>query len=800
MKVNKLFAILAAAAVVACAKTPTPEPGPGPEPDPQTGIVKDGDKTVFYASYAGSGTFTQVWKSSDSFVVNGVFASDISADAEGKEITYKALNVNKPFCMISPATLFNTEAGAGYNAEAKRITIIVPGSGEKQEYAADSYSASSAIVAAYSNVSKVTAKGLSTIMKLVVSGGTDSDNIREVRIFQGDGSFIAGAWDVLFTSEDDIKLSPWELTTPIDYWCGAAGVPQGTEMNIVLPAYNFDKGLIVSIQDVNDHFRAYSIPASSSDFSGKAGVAVHADIEFSPKGTFNIASKEDWENMALQINGVAAKAPCDINIMADINTDNLTRISKSLIGNIEGNNHTITRTAGMNNLFRSIKGNVQNLNFAGEMNGEFHRISSLADTLHAPGLIKNVTSSMKITSTKSYVGDGYNYIQIGGIICILNGGTVENCSNSGDLTANLDFSPGKMNMSIGGVVNQIAAKAEPVLIKNCSNSGKLTAALTSSNSSSYVEYNSIGGIVGWVRCNANPATIEGCTNSGAICFDSKGVTDAQYAVAARVSCAGGIAGLCTPLSSSNIATNATDANGICLNIENCTNTADIRNNNIHYTATGALTNKIFTAGIAGSLFGKPGSYSKIKNCTNTGNLYPYDITSDNPEYFASMRAPYCHVTGGLVGFGGYIDIEGCKVNCIIGNGKRPSYAFGGLMGIAYRQFNVKDTGVWVTGKWARIDGVKDNISSIGNAMKTYNSTALNVTVDIAGSTISNCKVGGNVLTGLVDAENLGDVSASCTEAETFGSEDKTVSGQGYTSRSSDVTISGMTYIKSASEL
>ena len=270
---------------------------------------------------------------------------------------------------------------------------------------------------------------------------------------------------------------------------------------------------------------------------------------------------------------------------------------------------------------------------------------------------------------------------------------------------------------------------------------------------------------------------------------------------------GGVVGLATPINASGdtqgLINTPSGSNGLDVCLKNCDNAGVVHNCGINYSTTKQTNTKIFTGGLAGSLLGNESKYAEISNCSNTGNVYTYDLIGES----SSSRPGYSAVVGGLVGFGGYLDIQGTTVNCQVGSGKRPVVAMAGVIGFAERPFNLTESKVYITGYFQRFEGYKGNravVAVVPVRYGTKEADAMGMVPNVNGSTITNCNLGGLVLS-LADPlkkDTKEDVSGTLTvklfnNADKVYKEDGTVNnlvcGQGYTTVATDVTVTGITY-------
>ena len=213
-------------------------------------------------------------------------------------------------------------------------------------------------------------------------------------------------------------------------------------------------------------------------------------------------------------------------------------------------------------------------------------------------------------------------------------------------------------------------------------------------------------------------------------------------------------------------------------------------------------NKMYTGGIAGSISGRNEQYASIASCTNTGDVITYDIIADTPGYVVSGRPAYCAVAGGLVGFGGYLNIDGCSVDCQIGNGRRPMVAWGGAIGYAVRPFIINNATLKFRGYYQRLEGYKMNRAVVAVVPVKYNTSNMDLKPDVDGSKITgNLSVVGYLLTSgsALSSDSAADLTSTLT-TKVFATLDKVkdnlVCGQGFTANAG-VDFSSATITHSA---
>jgi hypothetical protein len=240
--------------------------------------------------------------------------------------------------------------------------------------------------------------------------------------------------------------------------------------------------------------------------------------------------------------------------------------------------------------------------------------------------------------------------------------------------------------------------------------------------------------------------------------------------------------------------------GVDFTLIDCDNAGTIYNCMVNASTPDQGANKVYTGGLAGALMGSSAKYVTIKNCTNTGDVFTYDICSDDvPKPAVVSKAPvYCAVLGGFIGFGGYLDMQECVVNCQIGNGKRPVVAWGGVIGYTVKPFKLKDLTLNYSGYFQRL--------SYGTTYK-YNRAVIGVvpaatddlSSNISGSEISGYLKAAGVLKTAGDLKTEADVTKTTNLSSTltialFNSEAKVTANlvNGGTADNGSKLMSGVT--------
>ena len=585
-------------------------------------------------------------------------------------------------------------------------------------------------------------------------------------------------------------------------------------------------GLIITIKDVDGQFSSFKVDAA--DYSGKAGVIMTKTFTLDPKpGNIVINSAKDWTDFVKFVKvvedydiykwrGDGTTNPV-VKIGQDIVFDqDPTRFTGAgdagLVYDIDGQNHTITFNCNRKySLVRGLKATIKDLTIkaadgykiTGPAGGG--EASSFVDTLYTGGQIINCINEMPIE-----ISVVQKPAVVGGIVKSDFGGYIENCVNKGDITVTAE-TQGKTVannvIDVGGIAAVFGTFPSKHLgendmtIKDCRNEGLINVNPVSNetgdlHANGFIVFG-VGGIVGWIRdANEYVKTLDNCDNAGAINLSGNGITSTNGLSALSVS-VGGVAGIASNISLSNgtgggCLSTPDGSNGIKSVFKDCDNSGNIYNGVTNYSGSSAFNNKVYTAGLVGSLMGNSNCYAVVDNCTNIGEIMTYDICGTG----ASTRAQFCCVPSGLVGWCGYADIKNCTVCCKIGNGKRAIVAIAGLSPAVFCPVKVNNCSVYYEGYFARVTGYKYNRSLVLNVPAYYNKTASAPTVSLTGSEMKNCKLSWKLHTSSNTITTVTDVSDQTSSYNTnFGyKSDYNICGNIYDNQlydpSTDFTRSG----------
>ena len=248
-----------------------------------------------------------------------------------------------------------------------------------------------------------------------------------------------------------------------------------------------------------------------------------------------------------------------------------------------------------------------------------------------------------------------------------------------------------------------------------------------------------------------------------------------------------------------------------ITLDRCDNDAYIYNYGVNYSSTEESKNKVFTGGLAGSLAGTSENYADIKQCSNTGDVITHNYTSSMANLTPSERTAYCPVAGGLIGYGAYLDIDDCTIECQIGDGKRQMAAWGGVIGYAIRAFKLKNSTIDVMGyfagcagydmnravvavvpvKWTDGGGTKEKAMDLvpdisGSEISDNDIACLLYTLPSAASTTSTADLSSSVTVNTFDTKDL--IKANLVCGEGFSANDGVTIGDGTTATDNNTYI------------
>ena len=695
------------------------------------------------------------WSEGDAVSMNG-FASDVlTADQAGKATAdFKFYNGSVPYRVIYPASICKEFTPDGM------VTVDVPAT---QEYSSDSFGKGSAILYGYSDSegSPVVLNNLCGAVKVSLKSEAGV-TIKKAVLISNDkavpvaGTFVIDPQTGAYTVSEGVK----SISLNIDQVTVDAKGQQSFYFTV--PYGSYPEGFTVKFYDSENWPMECSWLRDKDATEAGVNIVAGKLYEFNPvdfvPGKKEILTGEDWKYIAEQINAgktdwKAAYLDGNTIRLGDdiILPEGTPRIVANFTYELDGKGYTITNPYASDALIKTLPsgGVIRNLTMAGEMNildatKKYVEVSAFVYEING-GKIEDCVNEM------AFNVDAIRVI-FGAFARKFTVGELKRCVNKADMTIKMNLSSDNEAdpKSFGGglVANCFQPKTGCPVFDHCVNEGDITISVETANKRG-LSRAGFAGVLGSVELLSSEQykdcypILKNCTNRGNITlsFSDKDhllkMPNVQYSL-------GGIVGLSAALSSSTssyvafaYAGISDSANHYHIHIEGCTNEGRINNNAISHTGGAEKINsKIYTGGIAGALLGSSTNHAKIKNCTNTGEVVPYSVNV-NPY----SRASICGVSGGILGLGGYVDIEGGVMNAKVGSAQTRSFATAGVIGLAVYKFSIKNM------------SVNANISMIQSSDYTENNHALAVTnstkvikSDLAGSEISNCAFSGSFLT------------------------------------------------------
>lgn len=705
------------------------------------------------------------WSDGDRINVNGHKSLPVIVP-EGEAISHADFTVRgaqAPYSVVYPADI----CAADWEGNGP-VTITIP---KTQEYSSSSFGNGSAILYGYSENEHVQLKNLCGAL-LISLIGEDTDIVQASLI--SSGKPITGAF----------KLDPADGSLEVIEGGNVINLLSGTQtlstakpvpFYFAVPAGEYPDGF--QILFTNSEGRPMTCNWLRMNKTAQPGVTVTAGmltdfgtVEFMPEGR-EVISAEDWKTIVESIaqgqtawekqflfDGTTIRLGADITLEEDLTIDSFKYI-------LDAQGHSITRASAEKPLFGTLSGTVKDLVLVGSFTGN---TAPLAATLSG-GKISGVINRMTYDS----VLDNQD-VRVGGLVQSIQTGVVSDCVNEGAITINAKGETGKFDSIIGGLAATVDGS---VIIERCSNKAAITISINPVSLTTGYIHSSFGGLVGLAQ--SGTATFTDCSNDGMISLTTV-ENPSQNPV--RQYSVGGILGVCAIFEASgDVTANPVDANPASVSFENCSNSGIIRNYGVCSSASNQSGGRVCSGGIAGTLFGSSTVAASLKNCTSVGEITP------NTNFFG--RNAFGGVIGGLVGYGGWLDIDSCTVNAKLGTDLRQSFAVAGIIGNVMTTFSVKNTKVY------------SNLAFVESATYTIGNYALGVTCNVArnmasyislgGSVISGCSFGGSISLARVSKYTNADVPAPTLTTYTSETFSSALVSETYTG--SDITLSDNEY-------
>lgn len=694
------------------------------------------------------------WSEGDAVSMNG-FASDVlTADQAGKATAdFKFYNGSVPYRVIYPASICKEFTPDGM------VTVDVPAT---QEYSSASFGKGSAILYGYSDVegSPVVLNNLCGAVKVSLKSQAGTTIKRAVLISNDKtvpvaGTFVINPQTGAYTVSEGLK----SISLNIDQVIVDANGQQSFYFTV--PYGSYPEGFTVKFYDSD--YRPMECSWLRDKDATNAGVNIAAGklYEFNPvdfiPGKKEILTGEDWKYIAEQINAgktdwKAAYLDGNTIRLGDdiVLPEGTPRIVANFTYELDGKGYSITNPSASDALIKTLPsgGVIRNLTMAGEM-----KTPDATKTLVEVAAFVHTISGGKIEDCVNEMVFNVDSKRVifGAFARTFSAGEINRCVNNADMNITMDLASQKSDdlssadfKGFGGGL--VATCFEPTtgspVFNDCVNNGDLN-----------ISVNTVGlglaragfaGVLGYISLKADAKykeyypILKNCTNNGDVTFSY-----VDNSANSKIQCSvGGIVGLSAALISTKSTSPTSDvkygaisssAEHFHVEIENCTNTGRINNNATSSVTAAEFNSKIYTGGIAGALLGSSTNHAKIKNCTNTGEVVPYSVKV-NPY----SRASICGVSGGILGLGGYVDIEGGVMNAKVGSAQTRSFATAGVIGLAVHKFSIKDMSVNADISMIQTD---DKYTKNSHALAVTNSTEI-LKTDLSGSEITGCQFAG----------------------------------------------------------
>ncbi len=693
-----------------------------------------------WLDYAGGGSPLKVyWSDGDKINVNGQNSLPVSVD-EGEKISeadFLLSNLNAPYRVIYPSSAVT---GNAYDEDGS-IEINLP---SVQAYSPSTFANGAALMYGCSeSVDGVQLRNLCAVVRVNIKG---NDNIVAAKLISDKtplcGDFRLTPSDGSLEVVDGQNCITLEMTDMV-----AMNSDTGTDFFFAIPEGDYSEGLSFYFKSESDGQTMQNIWRPDTELEGGKLYSFN-EIGFDPTAK-EIDSAAEWNKFA-----AACNAGSDISnylfkddvvrLGADISAEDLTPITVAFDGVLDGNGYTLTRNAATAPLFASITGEVRNLVLGGTMTGEVVTVDERPVVACAPlagsldgGRISGCTNRMIVAVGSSEVVKAHVYAS--GLVAVMTDGTIENSVNEASVDVAVNVDGGIFEVAVAGIVADVrmADLQKTVTFSGCRNKGTLTLSpdlsfkSTANTKDQGMQVCGFGGVAGWLR-NEGKYVFNNCDNEGIIHLDGHDIKHANGNSPFTIA-VGGVLGLAAPCPAGLMLLD--DYATYDVTLTGCSNIGEVYNCGVNYSSKGEADNKVFTGGLAGAIMGTRDKYAQVTDCESKGKVMTYDYTSDMSDVTVSGRPQYCVVAGGLVGYGGYLTVDDCTIECQIGNGRRQMVAWGGVIGYAMRPFNLKNSTLDVTGYFQRIEIYKMNRAVVAVVPVANGTAAMDPAPDVAESSI-----------------------------------------------------------------
>lgn len=750
--VKRTFLAAALLTAVACSKngTATSENTVGGETVLQLSTCTAHQTKTWLDFSAGTSPLPVYWSNGDRVNVNGVASSPISVE-QGQRLSnveFKVRNIEPPYTIFYPAESFESLGDDGV------VSFNIPAT---QEYSPDSFGCGAAMLYGYAESSEepVELQNLCGAISVALSSA-DPVTITSVALTSLGEEPIAGRFTFDPVSGE---LEAVEGTCEVKLNLPAGGginlSKNGTRFVFTIPAGDYPEGFRLRFDDSSKHsLKNYWLRPSKDAETGVSVIPGHivcfSAQEYQPDAR-EIMDASDWDEFAMAYNAGTWQKDWlgkdgKIHVGADFTATTLKSLN-AFSHELDGQGFTITQTSAKLPLFGDLTGTVSNLTLAGKM-------TEPQDPGNAGAVVfaKSMTSNAKIVNCCNECEISVPLLEskmlAAAFVRNFKGGVIENCTNNGAIKLNIDCTSIYPAVVAGGFIATVPSMDASGLVKNCTNNGSINIVITKQASAAYSPSQAgYGGIAGTVVAGnaSNFLALENCTNNGNISVD---YSVANTGAVPAMSGVGGIVGTAMKYNTNGRAqsywtrlpASVDNQDGVVMSMTGCTNNGDLFNGLVCNLSSDDPY-KAFCGGLAGVLNGTASKHITATSCANYGK-----VKGNESPY---TRSALCVVTGGLCGFGGYVDFDKCTVQSKqIGSLKRQAYSAAIGIGYAMMTFSLTDCYLYADVQHIRCTNYSEGNYAIAFNLSTKQNTAGGVWwpfVKIEGSRVSGCHVGGNLI-------------------------------------------------------
>lgn len=216
-----------------------------------------------------------LWSPDDAIAVNGKFSTAVSIKTGSRSATFTLPSLQAPYYALYPTSAF--VSGSFDTASGKYGSLTLP---SEQTYKPGSFDSGAALMYGWSqDTEDVNFSCATAFMKIVIQGGSDSDDIKRIEISALDGTDMSGT--LSYKPSEGMSRSKASTGKAVIVR-SSAGIAQGSPVYAAIMPGVYGSGLKMRIVDVNGHYKDY---ISAKSFTADAGVIYDTSLPFNPTGT-----------------------------------------------------------------------------------------------------------------------------------------------------------------------------------------------------------------------------------------------------------------------------------------------------------------------------------------------------------------------------------------------------------------------------------------------------------------------------------------------------------------------------------